>query len=159
MRTKVSGNRAKNSCKGTASGSETCAKHAPCSDMGASLTTPGKSFYDEQVGFSRPGASPGTPMRRSDGPHVSKLPVRSMVGQLPLEQHIGVRIPDGQPNRIRNKSTHTIGLIRGLSAGLSAGAPRLPIEEGPGRGSHRCGAGAPGNIPDHFSCRCLRRRW
>jgi hypothetical protein len=25
------------------------------------------------------------------------LPVRSMVGQLPLEQHIGVRIPDGQP--------------------------------------------------------------
>ena len=25
------------------------------------------------------------------------LPLRSMVGQLPLEQHIGVRIPEGQP--------------------------------------------------------------
>jgi hypothetical protein len=25
------------------------------------------------------------------------LPPRSMVGQLPLEQHIGVRIPGGQP--------------------------------------------------------------
>jgi hypothetical protein len=30
------------------------------------------------------------------------LPPRSMVGQLPLEQHIGVRIPGGQPNRINN---------------------------------------------------------
>ena len=27
------------------------------------------------------------------------LPLRSMVGQLPLEQHIGVRIPEGQPYR------------------------------------------------------------
>ena len=26
-----------------------------------------------------------------------ELPTRSMVGQLPLEQHIGVRIPGGQP--------------------------------------------------------------
>jgi hypothetical protein len=25
-----------------------------------------------------------------------------MVGQLPLEQHIGVRIPGGQPNKINN---------------------------------------------------------
>ena len=25
------------------------------------------------------------------------MPTRSMVGQLPLEQHIGVRIPGGQP--------------------------------------------------------------
>jgi len=30
------------------------------------------------------------------------LPTRSMVGQLPLEQHIGVRIPGGQPNKINN---------------------------------------------------------
>ena len=31
-------------------------------------------------------------------PRVLALPLRSMVGQLPLEQHIGVRIPEGQPN-------------------------------------------------------------
>ena len=30
-------------------------------------------------------------------PDVPALPLRSMVGQLPLEQHIGVRIPEGQP--------------------------------------------------------------
>ena len=30
-------------------------------------------------------------------PHSRLLPPRSMVGQLPLEQHIGVRIPGGQP--------------------------------------------------------------
>lgn len=28
---------------------------------------------------------------------VSALPLRSMVGQLTLNQHIGVRIPEGQP--------------------------------------------------------------
>jgi hypothetical protein len=28
---------------------------------------------------------------------LAALPPRSMVGQLPLEQHIGVRIPGGQP--------------------------------------------------------------
>src|ERR1035437_4812837 len=28
------------------------------------------------------------------------VPTRSMVGQLPLEQHIGVRIPGGQPNSL-----------------------------------------------------------
>ena len=28
------------------------------------------------------------------------LPPRSMVGQLPLEQHIGVRIPGGQPTPV-----------------------------------------------------------
>ncbi len=31
-------------------------------------------------------------------PDGSELPLRSMVGQLPLEQHIGVRIPEGQPS-------------------------------------------------------------
>ena len=30
----------------------------------------------------------------------SALPPRSMVGQLTLDQHIGVRIPGGQPIRI-----------------------------------------------------------
>jgi hypothetical protein len=30
------------------------------------------------------------------------VPPRSMVGQLPLEQHIGVRIPGGQPIRINS---------------------------------------------------------
>jgi hypothetical protein len=33
---------------------------------------------------------------------IAALPPRSMVGQLPLEQHIGVRIPGGQPMRINN---------------------------------------------------------
>lgn len=28
---------------------------------------------------------------------ITRLPLRSTVGQLPLEQHIGVRIPEGQP--------------------------------------------------------------
>ena len=32
----------------------------------------------------------------------SLLPTRSTVGQLPLEQHIGVRIPGGQPRLLRN---------------------------------------------------------
>ena len=32
------------------------------------------------------------------------LPPRSMVGQLTLDQHIGVRIPGGQPN-IENKES------------------------------------------------------
>ena len=36
---------------------------------------------------------PGT----SAGFLLAALPPRSMVGQLPLEQHIGVRIPGGQP--------------------------------------------------------------
>ena len=34
---------------------------------------------------------------RNDQPEPPALPLRSMVGQLPLEQHIGVRIPEGQP--------------------------------------------------------------
>src|SRR6202167_1018514 len=33
---------------------------------------------------------------------LAALPPRSMVGQLPLEQHIGVRIPGGQPFIISN---------------------------------------------------------
>ena len=33
---------------------------------------------------------------------VHLLPPRSMVGQLPLEQPIGVRIPGGQPNKAKH---------------------------------------------------------
>jgi hypothetical protein len=33
------------------------------------------------------------------------LPPRSMVGQLTLDQHIGVRIPGGQP-RLESKAVH-----------------------------------------------------
>ena len=57
----------------------------------------GKSPYDEQVGFAarRP---PRLVPRKAPGRDASRLlPLRSMVGQLPLEQHIGVRIPEGQP--------------------------------------------------------------
>jgi hypothetical protein len=40
------------------------------------------------------------PARRRVGRHFLRLlPPRSMVGQLPLEQHIGVRIPGGQPKQ------------------------------------------------------------
>ena len=52
--------------------------------------------YHEEVGFARPawGARPiGCKMRR----YSRLLPPRSMVGQLTLDQHIGVRIPGGQP--------------------------------------------------------------
>jgi hypothetical protein len=38
------------------------------------------------------------PAARRANPHL--LPLRSMVGQLPLEQHIGVRIPEGQPKHM-----------------------------------------------------------
>ena len=43
------------------------------------------------------GALPETPPIRLQDANASLLPLRSMVGQLPLEQHIGVRIPEGQP--------------------------------------------------------------
>ena len=41
------------------------------------------------------------------------LPPRSMVGQLPLEQHIGVRIPGGQPV----DSRHLSGDLSGSNLG------------------------------------------
>ena len=66
--------------------------------LAARLTVVGKALYDEWVGICGPASC------RSPGRHGRKtvvaftlLPVRSTVGQLPLEQHIGVRIPDGQP--------------------------------------------------------------
>ena len=54
-------------------------------------------LYDKQVGecaapAAQVGANPASSLRFS---HM--LPPRSMAGQLTLDQHIGVRIPGGQP--------------------------------------------------------------
>ena len=51
-----------------------------------------------------PGALPWSrSIRLQVEPCISRLlPPRSMVGQLPLEQPIGVRIPGGQPNSLLN---------------------------------------------------------
>ena len=59
----------------------------------------GESPYDEKVGLRVSSALPRPePMRVRDELLKLKLvPPRSMVGQLPLEQPIGVRIPGGQP--------------------------------------------------------------
>ena len=46
-------------------------------------------------GFGRPVRTLASPAARRA--NLRLLPLRSMVGQLPLEQHIGVRIPEGQP--------------------------------------------------------------
>jgi hypothetical protein len=52
------------------------------------------------------GLTSGSPALKIGEPGVSAgflltaLPPRSMVGQLPLEQHIGVRIPGGQPDQL-----------------------------------------------------------
>ena len=48
-------------------------------------------------GLGRPARVPANLAARRAIPRA--LPLRSMVGQLPLEQHIGVRIPEGQPNK------------------------------------------------------------
>ena len=56
----------------------------------------GDSPYDEKVGFEH--LAPfrfARPVRLQD--RFLLLPPRSMVGHLPLEQVIGVRIPGGQP--------------------------------------------------------------
>ncbi len=63
----------------------------------AGLTGQGFALYDEQVGHSRPALCRDLTILAASEPHLRLLPVRSTVGQLPLEQHIGVRIPDGQP--------------------------------------------------------------
>jgi hypothetical protein len=61
----------------------------------------GESPYDEEVGFSITAPSRVDVNAAAIG-CAYELPTRSMVGQLPLEQHIGVRIPGGQPNKINN---------------------------------------------------------
>ena len=55
------------------------------------------SLYDKQVGeCAAPAAQVGANLASSSCfSHV--LPPRSMAGQLTLDQHIGVRIPGGQP--------------------------------------------------------------
>jgi hypothetical protein len=59
----------------------------------------GESTYDEKVGFLVPAPCRNwSQYGRETSLASSLVPVRSTVGQLPLEQHIGVRIPDGQPN-------------------------------------------------------------
>ena len=68
----------------------------------AGLTVVGNATYDKQVGISV-SAPAGAQVNQADHqPRTNLVPVRSTVGQLPLEQHIGVRIPDGQPNQINN---------------------------------------------------------
>ena len=57
-----------------------------------------RSPYDDQVGMHPSAPCRASPMAASLSPTVSRLlPPRSMVGQLTLDQHIGVRIPGGQP--------------------------------------------------------------
>ena len=63
----------------------------------------GECSYDEQVGFSGPALCRGrSRYGRKTSLAFRLLPLRSTVGQLPLEQHIGVRIPEGQPNRLES---------------------------------------------------------
>ena len=54
--------------------------------------------YDEKVGIQSRILCLAGSTRLQDGLYSRLLPPRSMVGQLPLEQHIGVRIPGGQPS-------------------------------------------------------------
>lgn len=64
---------------------------------------PAQSTYDEQVGclcMAPAMAGPNCFWLASCREVFILLPVRSTVGQLPLEQHIGVRIPDGQPRTL-----------------------------------------------------------
>src|ERR1700733_11815923 len=43
------------------------------------------------------------------------LPPRSMAGQTPLERHIGVRVPGGQPKSCKLILNHTITLLKLLA--------------------------------------------
>ena len=65
------------------------------------LTEVGNATYDEGVGIFVSAPCRSSSQFGCEANLASNLvPVRSTVGQLPLEQHIGVRIPDGQPIRI-----------------------------------------------------------
>ena len=60
------------------------------------LTTSAKSPYDKQVGSCH--VQPWIcALEMKSARDLRVLPPRSMVGQLTLDQHIGVRIPGGQP--------------------------------------------------------------
>ena len=65
-----------------------------------------QSSYDERVGSFASGASLGAVDADVESTDKRSLPPRSMVGQLTLDQHIGVRIPGGQP--IENKALPSI---------------------------------------------------
>ena len=54
------------------------------------------------------------------------LPTRSMVGQLPLEQHIGVRIPGGQPIIFKGGQQCCIVPIPAFCYYSSRDGPRFP---------------------------------
>jgi hypothetical protein len=58
------------------------------------------------------------------------LPPRSMVGQLPLEQPIGVRIPGGQPIKINNLPLHPIAKSLCLTQIPSGGREILILPHG-----------------------------
>jgi hypothetical protein len=65
------------------------------------LTLSGNPLMMDKLAFAarRPAVTQTRPVARKANLcfTLHLLPVRSTVGQLPLEQHIGVRIPDGQP--------------------------------------------------------------
>jgi hypothetical protein len=58
----------------------------------------------------------------------SALPPRSMVGQLTLDQHIGVRIPGGQPNKTQGLPSQAGGSRSSKSGtGTKIGTNRIWI--------------------------------
>jgi hypothetical protein len=66
--------------------------------MAASFRIPGQKTLQVPLGLTS--GSPALKIEKlaeSPASCFTALPPRSMVGQLPLEQHIGVRIPGGQP--------------------------------------------------------------
>ena len=76
----------------------------------AGLTLNGNPLMMNKLAFRvrRPaetGVKAGSKTGRPDSRHSGLLPPRSMVGQLTLDQHIGVRIPGGQPN-IESKAVY-----------------------------------------------------
>ena len=66
--------------------------------VAAGLTTQGNPLMMNKLVLRarRPAVSQANPAARRA--IIRLLPPRSMVGQLTLDQHIGVRIPGGQPN-------------------------------------------------------------
>ena len=70
----------------------------------ASLTGAENPLMMNQLAFGRrrSAAAPASTAARQACAFL--LPPRSMVGQPPLERHIGVRIPGGQPDKINNYS-------------------------------------------------------
>jgi hypothetical protein len=55
------------------------------------------------------------------------LPLRSMVGQLPLEQHIGVRIPEGQPITNRHRLRRDFSRLSKERKASSSNCLKAPV--------------------------------